>query len=333
MTFRLSEPPAIDLMEIRRAAAGHSSRLRRSDALRRLAASDFPGRHRDLDEILGNEENAEGLRSLAAVLLARQTDGHALPILARHADHAAPDVLDHIVRAIGQIGDQPMLTLLDRIQTTAPAWIGSHASFAAALIAYRHRLDGRAIELPPDLRIQALPGESRMPVAIDAPDEGNLAASLAAAEDEPYGISYDARHAIHLTFERDRWTILLSRECFVRDGLEQLSTRKALLGTVMERVTTDPEYAVALLVLSTPMGDGRSSRLHLHDVDGVLLYTGTAIAEPPQLRFSLNSIPRPLAIPLDIEGRLGEDGLHLDRIHTASIAGRKRRIRRATIDS
>ncbi len=333
MTFRLPEPPAIDLMEIRRAAGGHSSRLRRSDALRRLAASDFPDRHRDLDEILGNEENPVGLRSLAAVLLARQTDGHALPILARHANHATPDLLDHIVRAIGQIGDESALTLLDRLQAIAPAWIGKQAAFSAALIAYRHRLDGRTIELPPDFRIQALPGESRMPVAIDAPDERNLAASLAAAADEPYGIAYDARHAIHLAFERDSWTILLNRECFVPDVLSQLPTRKALLGTVMERVTADPEYAVALLVLSTPMGDGRSSRLHLHDVDGVLLYTGTAIAEPPQLRFSLNSIPRSMAIPLGMEGRLGEDGLHLDRVHTAPISGRKRRVRRATIDS
>lgn len=322
MTFRPPSPTIRDITQLRRLASGQTLSFFRGEALRLLATSRFPNRHRDLEIVLANEQEPLGLRCLAATLLGQQANDTALRILVNQAPSTTPDVLDQIVRAVGQIGDDTALEALDRIGASAPARIADQARFASVLIAYRHGLGDHTVELPERSRCLHIPQEHRLPVAVEIPHGKDLDSSLLAVAVEPYGIEFDERHASQLSFERDRWILLLNRT--VLEAFERLRRKKALLGVVVERVALDPEYVVALIILSTPAEGAREVRLHLHDLDGDLLYLGDAHVHEPRVGFSVETLARPVSIPLEIEGELTEEGLSLSSVSTTTLRGWKR---------
>jgi hypothetical protein len=196
--------------------------------------------------------------------------------------------------------------------------IAERARFALALIG--HRLGAEYGVALPDAARDPLPGRFRIPLAISNAGTEDRRQFWNALADGSYGVAPALDYAVRLDFDEDAWLIVADRRFCYREKLERLHATRSLLGLVAENSPPDG-FAPAYLILTTPASDGEGAFVHVHDPDGALVYGGRLHVDDGVARFSFGVLEScteaEAATPLEIEGRLSEDGLHISGAWTA----------------
>jgi hypothetical protein len=291
---------------------GHSDALSPSDAIQLIAESAFPNKHRDLQLVLADEAAPARLRYLAAVALARCDRPAALEILIGASGESHLLVLAGVLRALGQIGDEPALRAVERALPRAEGRARSQGEFARMLITHRLGLadrgaapadTGELLDLSPDAGQRIVIRRARPHVATRA---------LVSLGPRPYGIELAEDPMFELTCGRCRGTIMVNREFARPDALAALRARPALFGIATLAGRLRDDFSAAALVLTTPEANGSRIRIAIHLTNGERVFAGVAEVRDDAARWTLRAVRRLGAFPIRAEGRFSSGVVHID---------------------
>ena len=311
---------------LRDIVAGRDATFPRSRAMDLLQATDFPNKHRDLQAVLENEEEAAEIRYLAAIHLGKMAIPAALDILVRNRHVRNERVLTGVMRALGRIGNASTLEAIETARTHATGAAATQAAFAARLIAHRAGVEepeARAAEAtdPPEHDLQCA-----RPFRILRADNEDAERCLRSLGAQPFGIEFSEHPMYRVVCGRNNWMILFNREYSHAGTVETLRKRKGFVGVVALRSEATRLYSVAYLILSSPISDeDEKVSIQIYRPNGKLTLRGTAEVVEDWVRFSIRAVSQPGAIAVKIEGTFADGRLNLTTaLATTSIQTKKR---------
>ena len=96
--------------------------------------------------------------------------------------------------------------------------------------------------------------------------------------------------------------LVFNREFTHQDAVQTLQSRKAFPGVIATKNEETSSYSTAFLLLTSPAEQPNILNILIHRSTGEQIFSGTALVEGSKAEFSIHSIPRPGAFPVDIEG-------------------------------
>lgn len=284
-----------------------------------IAASAHPNRVRDLEAIAEDVDRPSELRALAAEWLGRIEHPAAPAALLRQLASREPLVRRHAVRRLGMVGDA---TAIEPLRSLAQRDSGANrdrAHFAAGLVEHRLGRSSSSIRLPdapPGVGVGDLATAS---VAVTQPAPRAVETCIMNLASEPCGLVYDEASAVEVRIDAERWIVLPG----VR-GIHGVDDRAALWGALAEWDAVPAAHFLAGLILSSPATAASPPRLHLHDLDGVLLALGEAPCAANGYAASLRTVTDAVGLAFAFEGRIRDRRLAVDTARAALVETRKR---------
>ncbi|MGH9875744.1 MAG: HEAT repeat domain-containing protein [Pyrinomonadaceae bacterium] len=290
-------PDQLSLRGLRDAVAGKDVGFSRQGAMAGLLASDFPNKDHDFAAVLENEQEAPRIRYLAAVTLAKVETPAAQDLLIRSLRIRDQRVRAGVLVGLGRIGDQAALEAIERQKDNS-----REAHFAAALIAHRIGAVGHDLPVPEDRNFVDLPANVGRPVQWERPAPSDVEVCLRSLVSDPFGVRFAEDPAYQIRCGNRFLMALFNRELVAGDTLRIVRERKTIAGVVALRNETNGLYSVSLLLLTSPDPKTRGINLLLHQTKGQLAYGARVRVREDAAEFSIRALPRPGAIPVQVEG-------------------------------
>jgi hypothetical protein len=295
------DPDDVSLQRLREVVAGRATGYQRLAALRLLEQSDFPNKHRDFEALLANEGELPSIRRQAAISLGNVNTPAAHDALVRHLVIADARVFAAIVASLGRIGDRSALERLRAIRGDAPPRAMMAVEMAVSLIAHRLRLDGdESMPSHHETYVEASPDELR-PFHVSHADRAESELALRSLQATPYGVEFAESHIYYVRCGRMAWTVLFNQQFVEQDAVRQLAARKAFAVLVAMKDIQGGRYSPALVVLTTPNGEGAIDLVVRH-THGHIAFRGTATIRDDRAEFVLRAVSGPGAFALEMAG-------------------------------
>jgi hypothetical protein len=290
--------------EVRSAALGRGGRLERGAAFGLLLRSDDPEREALLASVANDTRETPQERSAAVIALGHISTPKAEQLLRQMLATAPLRVLPDVLRSLGRIGSPAAIDAIDASVTSSVRPVADAARFAASLIAYRYRLPGHDLPIPPPNELLAVPSRDARPMDVGAAPRSEARAALASLVHEPYGIELAPGSLTQLRCGTDLHVLCVNREFVVRGAASSLLERKALLALAALQSREGDGYSVSYILLSTPSPTRDTIGLLAPRCTGHPALAGSAELNGDRLRLTLRSVDRPGARPLAIDGTL-----------------------------
>ena len=242
--------------ELRDAVLGRNDRLERRVAIAMLLHSDDPEREAILASVASDVREPPQQRSVAAIALGQIRTAEAERLLMQIVKNAPPSVAADALRSLGRIARPAAIEAIEACAVSAEP-VASAARWAAALIAYRFRLPGHDLPLPPARELLKLGGDEAQPIDIGRASAADARAVLAAVKHEAYGIEVVPRPLTQLRCGTDTHVLCVNRELAAPGSAASLLERKALFALALLRSREGSGYSVSYVVLAHP---SRTSR-------------------------------------------------------------------------
>ncbi len=309
MTF-IPLHPDVPPDELRAIVAGRAHRLSRREALRRIAGSSLEDREAVLKAVLENRSEHALARGVAAAGLAERATPSALEALMRAAPDAGAGVLSGAIPILARTGGVPEHRVLEDLAGRAPGPAADQARFAAALIAYRLRLDAPGLaDRRPDMLAVEEPDSRSIDVHRPSAEDAERCQRSLAAERLLVGVSPE--NALQLRCGARSLIVSLDPAFLTADGVRSLTTKKALVAVVATLVEDGDRFSASHFVLSDPVR-GSQVRFSICRPSGRLALTGQ-VTVGADVSFMLRAVRQPGAVAVAIDGRFGPDELVIDR--------------------
>ena len=307
----------LTLSQLRKIIKGNDSTLPKGQAMALLLVSQFPNKHRDFQEVLQNEDEPSTIRASAAHNLGVIGTPVAQEILINNINTDDDHVWLNIVRSLGQFGDESALEAINNNRRQTSQYLADQAKFAASLIAYRIGLDGYNHTFSDEIDCMELSSPYCLNALVRPARQAEIESCMISLLDEPFGIEYSESFAYRLEFDEFNWMIVLNREFTGPHGLDRISSRKGILGVIVEWHPVFESYYVLLLMLTTPRPVSRSIEFHLHRRDGNLAYLGQGPSVSNNNTFSLQTISKPGILPLEMNGTFTNGNFKINSLRYA----------------
>lgn len=320
----ISDSNDISLKQLREVVAGRDCGFSRTRAMALLLESDFPNKHRDYEQVLANEKDPPEMRHLAALYLGMTNTPASLEILVKSTKITDEFVLAGVMKALGRIGDESALEAVVQVQRKVNGEVGSQASFAASLIAYRLGLDGYALPAPTEVNYVEPPVCEARPVEISIADGIDAEICLRSLARLPLGIEF-AEYPMHqIRCGRNIWMLLLNRDVTGRDGIETTKARKTFLGVVARRNHSTGLYSASFVILMSPSKQATALDLLVCRLEGNIAFGGKVRTEGAGATFLIRSVSGPRGFGIQLEGSFKAGRLEM-KTALATASGEKRR--------
>lgn len=302
---------ARDHEQLRALALGLEPTAARARAIIALADTDTTSREPVLGSILQDKETPARFRHLAATLLGRIDSDAARAALLNALDDADERLVGQVAQSLGRIGDSRVAAPLAKATAALHGRPRAQAQFALRLLAHRFDLEFPDEPLD-DVPLLPRPGDEAQRVrAMRAdPIEAQLAARAMARE--PFGIELNEQSAQQFVCD-DAWSVALFDRSLGAPPLDpRLFARKRLAAVVGRKAGDDGLYSPSLLLLTSPRHKNGAIPLALYQPNGTLTMIGAATARKDGLAFELQSVARPGAVAIWIQGVLAGDAIRLE---------------------
>lgn len=301
--------------ELRAILTGQSTASRRRDAIVGVAASEIEDREQLLRDVLTDVSESPPTRARAAGGLASIATPSALLTLVRAAPDAEPTMLTTAIQLLGRSGGATEHRILDDIAALAGRPVADYARTAAALIAYRHRLDAPGLA-DQQLGTLTLADGDRMPFEVSRPATSEAERCRRSLDAERLHWPVAPEHAVSLRC-RTRTMILSMDPTFLTvGGVASLQRRKGLIAVVATRLEDGDGYSASHFVLADP-ARGTQVLIRVCRPSGRLMLIGEgSVAD--SIRFTLRAVERPGAVAVDLSGRFGPEGVVLGRAESSA---------------
>jgi hypothetical protein len=218
------------------------------------------------------------------------------------------------VKGLGAIGGPAVLRALARVAMPGDAAARQQLTWARALIAHRHAIDGTYLPVVDGRERDAPAGDAGAPtVALQT--VAATTRSLARLVGGTYAIALAPR-SVSLTWGETTATLFFNRELELPAGAARLQERPWIVGIVARWRRRRRIGSIRHVMLATPTRDG--VRLELVRTDGERIATGRAVAHDGSVWFTLTTLTRSAAPPSRISGWVTARRIELERATSAS---------------
>lgn len=228
--------------------------------------------------------------------------------------------LEEALDALIHYGTAETLARIRRLAKHPSPSVAERARFAETLVGHRLGADW-GVELP-ELALDPVPTRFRIPLQIRPAGSEDRQQFWNALAQGTWGVAPALQYAVRLDFDEEAWLIVPDARYCYGERLERLHTTRSLLGIVAER-SLPLGFSPAFLILTSPGPEGKSALVHVHDPDGAVVYGGRLHVEDGVAHFTIGCLRDRTdtegAAPLEIEGRLSEDGLHVSAAWSAVV--------------
>jgi hypothetical protein len=270
--------------------------------MRALASLQSPERRDVPDifvEVVADKDEAPRFRQMAILGLYKLGGARADEALAGVSRNADDVSAPTIAMALGRVGAAKRLRTIERLEGVAAPHARARATFAATLLAYRHRLEDRDVRAPAASGLQDLGRRRSQPVEI-APARGDVAdRALAALAEEPLELDLTKARALRIECEPNTFAWLWTEDAAAK-GFAAFAERKGVAGVLFRRRRHENAFALSAFGLGTP---GRGGvRLTVHRAEqGTILYSGLVA---PDGKVELKARDHPGLAAVAISGRV-----------------------------
>jgi len=287
---------------IQNVAAGRDTSFSRIQAIKLLQTANFPDKVHDLQLLMENEQESPEIRHLAATGLYKVNTPEAVEILISNSQIQDERVLTGVMKGLGRIGNESALEAISRVRNSATGLAALQAEFAAVLISHRLGLAGNDLKIPDDSEFLQLPSDAARSVLVTKASEREAEVCLQSLSTQPFGIEYTEDSLYQIQCGQNNWMLVFNREFTHQDAVQTLQSRKAFPGVIATKNEETSSYSTAFLLLTSPAEQPNILNILIHRSTGEQIFSGTALVEGSKAEFSIHSIPRPGAFPVDIEG-------------------------------
>jgi hypothetical protein len=246
--------------------------------MRALAALQS-GEHKDvgdvLEQVVADEQELPRFRHMAVLGLYMMGGVRAEEALATASRHADEVTAPSIAMALGRVGSVKRLATIEQLEGVAAPHARARVTFAATLLAYRHRLNGHDVRAPAATTLQELGRKGSRPIEV-AKARADLAARvLAALADEPLEVDLMREGALRIVCEPNTFVWLWTKEAAARNAL---TDRKGVAGVLFRKRRLANAYVLSAFGLGTPTRAGVRLTVH-RAASGRILYSGLVAAD------------------------------------------------------
>jgi hypothetical protein len=290
--------------------------LSRSAAVMLLGERRYPQRVADLRRLLENRGELPRIRALAAQHLALVATPAAVAALRKGLSTKDAVTLRAVVNGVAWAGDLASLPAVDRIARRRSPASGA-ATWAALLLRFRYGKSGGA----PPSRGRVLRPDPRRSVTVPVrqASTASIAAALRSLRASAPSFHLTGRHALAFTCGERRAMVLLDAASEREGWTDELLTRRALAGVVVEQLPhVDDSWDVSELLLTEPQR-GRRLRIAVVAPNGQRVLEGEAVRAPDGLAFELAAFESPGAVPTTVVGSLTGGRLRLQQVLVGTV--------------
>ncbi len=269
------------------------------EALGLLSPARFPEAVAVLTEVLEDPERHTPLRSGAAIVLGRIESADAERVLLRNVDRVPEPVRAEILRSLGQIGTLDALPAVLEARAKSEGATAETARFASILISCRFHLDiGEWPEVPPTDMLD-VPAERQVVVRADPPSPDRARQVLSDLQQYPSGgVRLSPENMVELRCRGETNVLCLNHEVSNENSADLLMRAPTLLAVVALESPETSEFSVSFVVLTNPADE--SVRVAAFRCSGKLALAGVGRRTKEGLDFSLRSVARPGALPIEV---------------------------------
>ncbi len=294
------KPDQINL--IRNVAAGRDTSFSRMQAINLLPSANFPNKATELQRLLENEQESQEIRHLAALALYKVNTPEAVEILLKNSQTQDQRVLASVMKGLGRIGNERTLAAISSVRARATGLAASQAEFAAALISHRLGLAGNDLKIPNSSEYLQIPGKAARLMQVAKASDAEAGVCLQSLATQPFGIEYAENSLYQIQCGRNNWMLVFNREFTHQESVQTWQTHKAFPGVIATKNEETGSYSTAFLLLTSPAAQPNLLNILIHRATGEQIFSGTGQVEGSKTEFSIRSIPRPGAFPVNIEG-------------------------------
>lgn len=311
-----AEMPIADLQD---AVLGRNKRISRSAAMARISASGLANKEELLGQVLRDTHEPRHHRAVAAIELGRIASPDAERILLDCLTRV-DSVFPEIVRALGKIGNEPVLQAIDRLQPPSSALGRRAATFAAALIAYRLNLPGHELPFPSRRDLVDLPQVNVHKINSGVADETTAREVLDGLGRSPYGVELEPTAMTRVNCGGEITVVCGNRKFAGPQFGRRIGGRPAIVALMASQSPETRRYSVSSLVFSQPLSDNVLG-LTVWRPSAKIIMASEALLLEDRIDFELRAVKRPGATPVAISGRMAGGQLQI----TEAVASRTKR--------
>lgn len=247
----------------------------------------------------------DSLRSVAAVELGRHAEPETQQTLIEMIPTASPGLSRHVFRALGQIGGESTLEVLEA--ANAPEGPARTAlGFARSLISYRIGLPRYLLEpIRPDRKLDVL----RRPVELEIDQLGRdrIEAALPDLRRQLPRLSFQRDHGTVLVCGGTEHWILMNEEVASDGGRISVSERPMIAGVIVKFRECSNRFSLDEYLLVNGDGGERVTLLGTRP-SGIVVHSGSIRLVGDEATFVLEATNPPYGRPLELQGRADAAG-------------------------
>jgi len=314
---------AIPIERLPEVVVGKDARFSRAQAMAQLAASELPDRERLLALVLEEAREPRRYRAAAAIALGRIATPASEEILLRNLPKTAEDSFPEVLLSLGRIGSPNALAAIDALNLSPqhPAW--TTAAYAAALIAHRLGLPGHELPIPAEVNLLKPPATQARPIEFTPVEPAIALGVLDAMKRYPYGIAFDATKLTRIRCGGETNIVCPNRD-FLGPAAARLAERKAVLALGAMQSPETGDYSVSYVFLARPVSSAGAIAIMAHRCSGTLALAGNAAVAGAQVKFELQSVRRPGALAISVNGAMQDGKLQITEAAVSTTREKRR---------
>ena len=223
-------------------------------------------------EVVADKQETPRFRHMAVLGLYKMGGARADEALAAASRFADELSAPTIAMALGRVGAAKRLRTIERLEAVAAPHARARAAFAATLLAYRHRLEGRDVRAPAATTLQDLGRRRSRPIEIAKARADVADQALAALAEDPLELDLTREGALLIACEPNTFAWLWT-EVAATNGFAALADRKGVGGVLFRRRRHEKAFALSAFGFGTPSRGGVRVTVHRAE-SGTILYSG-----------------------------------------------------------
>lgn len=313
---------------LRAIVLGYDRTLPRVAAMAIVRTSDLSDKEQLFAVVLENEHESPIIRSAAAISLGRIMTPEAEAVLIRNTRLSDRRVLADVVKALGRIGGSAALVVLETVVQETTGSAAEQARFAAALISHRLGAMGNDLPVPTSEDFLLLPSDHFLPIQISPANEREAELSLRTLKMEPLNIVFAKDSTYQIRCGQSTRMIMLNQDFTGLGAVKKLMEKKAFLGIVATKFEESQMYATSFFLLTSPIKELNRINILIYRSTGALAFGGTAQITENSATFTIHTVSRPGANPVQIEGTFTDGRLTIITALAASFTLKRRQPKR-----
>jgi len=303
-----------DFENIRGIAVGEITEAGRGDRIKALQIVAYFGSQRDseiLEKIIGNDSEDISLRTAAAVNMAYLTSKPAEKSLIKHLKVQDNLIRSKVIKSLGMIGGPNAYEALLKIDNDQANFVKKQLTFAKALIAYRHNLDGDPLPYVEGVDRDQRSADEILKLSVKKVGIRKIRTAMERFEGSTYGIELAKTSGFEVTAGKARWLLFINELLADQGIFKSISDHKMITGLLSRWIRETNTYNAQYVVLTKPVEDKKVQILVIRS-DGEIFYSGEATVKEKSLSFLISDIKRPGTAPTRVRGKLTVRGIELD---------------------